>query len=124
MRGKEPRSTTESRVMNRQAIEMHVCWAFTSPGPARDAALSEVGVFFAYPEALNALRLEVGLEIPPSLAVLRRALERGKQWTWAARRIPTRTEYVPATLSSRAGREVTSATESRQERGAIAVFGR
>src|SRR3954453_5726186 len=82
------KSSTESRVMNRQEIEKQVHGIFTSPGPARDAAISEVRVFFDYPEALQALRGEVGPEIPPSVAVLRRALERGGQWTWAARHMP------------------------------------
>src|SRR5262249_36026100 len=83
------RSSTESRVMNRQEIEKQVHGIFTSPGPARDAALSEVGVFFDYPDALQALRPEVGPEIPPGAAVLRRALERGGQWAWAAHHSPT-----------------------------------
>ena len=65
--------------MNRQEIETQIHGIFTSPGPARAAALSEVRVFFEYPEALQALRLEVGLEIPPCVAALRRALERGRQ---------------------------------------------
>jgi hypothetical protein len=75
--------------MNRQEIEKQIHGIFTSPGPARAAALSEVRVFFEYPEALQALRLEVGLEIPPCVAVLRRALERGRQWAWAVHHIPT-----------------------------------
>jgi hypothetical protein len=75
--------------MNRQEIEKQVRGAFTSPGPARAAALSEVRAFFDYPEALHALLLEVGPEVPPSVAVLRRALERGGQWVWAAHRILT-----------------------------------
>ena len=74
--------------MNRQEVEKQVQGAFRSPGPARDAALSEVRVFFDYPEALQALLLEVGPEISPSVAVLHRALERGGQWAWAARRAP------------------------------------
>jgi hypothetical protein len=74
--------------MNRQEIEKQVHGAFTSPGPARAAALSEVRAFFDYPEASHALLLEVGPEIPPGVAVLRRALERGGQWAWAARRAP------------------------------------
>ena len=88
MTGSEAKSSTGSRVMNRQEIEMRVHGAFTSPGPARDAALSEVRAFFDYPEALQALRLEVGPEIPPGVAVLHRALERGGLWAWAAHRIP------------------------------------
>ena len=78
--------------MNRQEIEKQVRGAFTSPGLARDAALSEVRAFFDYPEALKALRIEAGPEIPPSVAVLRRALERGGQWAWTARHIPTNHE--------------------------------
>jgi hypothetical protein len=81
--------------MNRQEIETQVHGAFTSPGPAREAALSEVRAFFDYPEALQALLLEVGPEIPPSVAVLHRAIERGGQWAWAARRIPA-TREAPA----------------------------
>jgi hypothetical protein len=75
--------------MNRQEIENQIHGIFTSPGPARAAALSEVKVFFEYPEALQALRREVGPEIPPCVAVLHRALERGMQWAWAVPHIPT-----------------------------------
>ena len=82
--------------MNRQEIEKQVRGAFTSPGPARDAALSEVRAFFDYPEALQALLLEVGPEIPPSVAVLHRALERGGQWAWVAPRIPKNREASAA----------------------------
>jgi hypothetical protein len=82
--------------MNRQEIESQVQGAFATPGPARDAALSEVRAFFDYPEALRALLLEVGPGIPPSVAVLRRALERGGQWAWAAPRIPTNREAFAA----------------------------
>src|SRR5262245_36852150 len=39
--------------MNRQEIETQVRGAFTSPGPAREAALSEVRAFFDYPEAFE-----------------------------------------------------------------------
>jgi hypothetical protein len=74
--------------MNRREIERQVHRFFTSAGPARDAALSEVRTFFEYPEALQALLLEFGPEISPSVAVLHRALERGRQWAWAAPRIP------------------------------------
>jgi hypothetical protein len=82
--------------MNRQEIEKQVHGAFTSPGPAREAALSEVRAFFDYPEALHALLREVGPEIPPSVAVLHRALERGGQWAWATHRIPTNREASAA----------------------------
>ena len=78
--------------MNRKEIEKQVHEVFTSPGPARDAALSEVRVFFDYPDALQALRLEVGPEIPPSVAVLCHALERGVQWAWAVHHSPTNQE--------------------------------
>jgi hypothetical protein len=78
--------------MNRQEIEKQVRRAFTSPGPARDAALSEVRAFFDYPEALHALLHEVGAEIPPGVAVLHRALERGGQWAWSAHRFPKNRE--------------------------------
>jgi hypothetical protein len=82
--------------MIRQEIENQVHGAFASPGPARDAALSEVRVFFDYPDALQALRREVGPEVPPDVAVLRRALERGGQWAWAGHRIPTNQEAAVA----------------------------
>jgi hypothetical protein len=82
--------------MNRQEIENQVHGAFTSPGPARDAALSEVRAFFDYPEALHALLLEVGPEIPPGVAVLHRALERGWQWAWVAHRLPRNREASAA----------------------------
>jgi hypothetical protein len=85
--GKEVKPAKESRVMNRPEIEKQVRGAFTSPGPARAAALSEVRAFFDFPEALQALLLEVGPEIPPGAAVLHRALERGWQWAGAAHRI-------------------------------------
>jgi hypothetical protein len=81
--------------MNRQEIEKQIHEIFTSPGPAR-AALSEVRVFFDYPEALQALRREVGPEIPPGVAVLRHALERGRQWAWAVRHIRTNQEVAVA----------------------------
>jgi hypothetical protein len=84
--------------VNRREIEDQVHGVFSSPGPARDAALSEVGVFFDYPEALHALRIEVGPEIPPSVAVLHRALERGGQWAWAAHPIPTNQKASEAQL--------------------------
>jgi hypothetical protein len=76
--------------MNRQEIKKQVHGAFTSPGPARDAALSEVRAFFDHPEALRALLFEVDPEIPPTAAVLHRALERGRRWAWAAHRITTK----------------------------------
>jgi hypothetical protein len=82
--------------MNRQEIEKQIHEIFTSPGPARAAALSEVRDFFNYPEALQALRREVGPEVPPCVAVLRRALERGRQWAWAVRHIPTNQEAAVA----------------------------
>jgi hypothetical protein len=82
--------------MNRQEIETHVHGAFASSRPARDAALSEVRAFFDYPEALQALLLEVGPAIPPGVAVLHRALERGGQWAWAVHRISTNREASAA----------------------------
>jgi hypothetical protein len=78
--------------MNRQEIEQQVHGAFSFPGLARDAALSEVRVFFDYPEALQALLLEVGPAIAPGVAVLHRAIERGGQWAWTAHRIATNRE--------------------------------
>jgi hypothetical protein len=94
--GEGAKSSTESRDMNRQEIEKQVHGAFTSSGPAREAALSEVRAFFDYPEALQALLLEVGPEIPPSVAVLHRALEWGGQWAWAARRLSGKQEASAA----------------------------
>src|SRR5262245_23257769 len=95
-RASVPKFSTEIRVMSRQEIEEQVHGVFTSPGPARDAALSEVRAFFDYPEALQALRLEVGPAIPPGVAVLCQAIERGVQWAWAAHHIRTNQEAFVA----------------------------
>jgi hypothetical protein len=69
--------------MNDQEIEKQVRGTFTSPGPARDAALSDVRAFAEYPETLQALLLEVSPEFLSSVAALLRALESGQQWARA-----------------------------------------
>jgi len=76
--------------MNRRAIEKQVRETFTSPGPARDAALSETRAFVEYPETLQALLLEVSPELLSSVAALLRALERGGQWARACDGTPNK----------------------------------
>jgi hypothetical protein len=66
--------------VNRKRIEEEILVYFGSARAAQGAALSEVEVFFRFPDALHALMREVGTAVSMEAAVMQRAIERGKQW--------------------------------------------
>ena len=91
--------------MDRQEIGKRVREVFTSRWPARDAALSDVEIFFDDPVDLRDQRLEVGPEVLPNLDLLRRAIGRGDGGPGAAHRIPTGEEASAAPSLLRYGED-------------------